>query len=57
VRLAERWGGAPPTRLGEEVLALALRHRDDPAAARAAAPEPVGPLAGALAGIGIGTGA
>jgi dephospho-CoA kinase len=57
VRLAERWGGAPPTHLGEQVLVLALRQRDDPAAARAAAPEPVGPLAGALAGIGIGTGA
>ena len=50
-RLAERWGGAPPGALVEDVLQLALRHRGDPAAARAAAEEPIGPLAGALVGI------
>jgi hypothetical protein len=53
-RLAERWGGAPPSRLGEDVLQAALRHPADPAATRAAAPDPVGPLAGALVGISTG---
>lgn len=53
-RLAERWGGAAPSRLGEDVLQAALRHPTDAAAARAAAPDPVGPLAGALVGIASG---
>jgi dephospho-CoA kinase len=50
-RQAERWGGALPSGLAEDVLQVALRHRGDPEAARAAAGEPIGPLAGALAGI------
>ena len=46
--LAARWGGAPPGPLVEDVLAAALLHPTDPAAARAAAPDSVGPLAAAL---------
>jgi dephospho-CoA kinase len=49
--LATRWGGTAPSGKGEDVLQLALAHRGDPAAACAAAAEPIGPLAAALGAI------
>ena len=53
-RVAERWGGAPPSRAAADVLEAAGRHPDDPAAARASAKGSLGPLAGALVGIAAG---
>jgi dephospho-CoA kinase len=53
-RLAQRWGGAPPSRAAADVLEAAGRHPDDAAAACAWAKAPVGPLAGALVGIAAG---
>jgi dephospho-CoA kinase len=50
-RLAARWAGAAPTGLAEDVVQLALACPGDPAAVRAVAPDPIGPLAAALVGI------
>jgi dephospho-CoA kinase len=55
VALAERWGGdAASARVGQ-ALDVALRHPTGAEAARAA-PDPVGSLAGALAGVAAGLG-
>jgi dephospho-CoA kinase len=55
--LAARWAGSPPAGHAEAALRTARDHANDPAAARAAAPDPVGPMAGALVGLATGLGA